>query len=138
MHQQDGQVEPVGNLLQHRQGSVVPGVAVAVRLELADFLQGVDDDELGFRVVTQEIGELSFQPAAQQLRVSGDGQVAGFAAGDLHQTALEPLVGVLQAQVYLIGRVFPVQVRPVQEFPVQGKPVQDYPKQDNPRLAFPV
>lgn len=99
MHQQDGQVKAIGNLFQYRQRGVVPGVTVAVRFQLADFLQGVDDDEPGFRVVTQKIGELFFQSAAQKLRVGGDGQVSGFAAGDLHQTALEPLVGVLQAQV---------------------------------------
>ena len=66
---------------------------------MPDSLKGVDDDQLCIRVIVQIIVQLFFQSAAQQFRICGNFQHTRFSAADIHQTPLDPLVGIFQTEI---------------------------------------
>ena len=86
MHQQNGDVEAVGNALNG--GNIVVVVAVHSRFSGAAFgvphlLQRVNDDQLGGGMLGQEIRDLLLQPAADQPGGHGEIQVVRGAVGEV-------------------------------------------------------
>ena len=102
MHQQNGDVEAVGNALDG--GNVVVVVAVHSRLSGAAFgvphlLQRVNDDQLGGGMLGQEIRNLLLQPAADQPGGHGEIQVVRGAVGKIVEPVFDAALGVLKAQI---------------------------------------
>ena len=99
VYHQDRDVEAVGDGLQRSHDHVIPRVAVLLRLHLPDALQRVDDHEAHARVGGQKVTQLLLEAVAQKLRLGGDPDPVGLAAGDFTQPLLDALGRVLQADV---------------------------------------
>ena len=102
MHQQNGDVEAVGNVLDG--GNVIVIVAVHSRFSGATFgvphlLQRVDDDQLGGGMLGQKVRDLLLQPAADQPGGHGEIQVVRGAVGEVVEPILDAALGVLKAQI---------------------------------------
>ena len=102
MHQQNGNVEAVGNALDG--GNVVVVVAIHSRFSGAAFgvphlLQRVDDDQLGGGVLGQKVRDLLLQPAADQPGGHGKIQVVRGTVGEVIEPVLDTPLGVLKAQI---------------------------------------
>ena len=102
MHQQNGDVEAVGNALDG--GNVIVVVAVHSHLSSAalgvpHLLQRVNDDQLGGGMLGQEIRDLLLQPAADQPGGHGEIQVVRGAVGKIVEPVLDAALGVLKAQI---------------------------------------
>ena len=101
MHQQNGDVEAVGNALNG--GNVVVVVAVHSRLSGAAFgvphlLQRVNDDQLGGGILGQKVRDLLLQPAADQPGGHGKIQVVRCTVGKIVEPVFDAALGVLKAQ----------------------------------------
>ena len=102
MHQQNGDVEAVGNALDG--GNVVVIVAVHSRFSGAAFgvphlLQRVNDDQLGSGMLGQKVRDLLLQPAADQPGGHGEIQVVRGAVGKIVEPVFDAALGVLKAQI---------------------------------------
>lgn len=102
MHQQNGDVEAVGNALDG--GNVIVIVAVHSRfsgaaLGVPHLLQRVNDDQLGGGMLGQEIRDLLLQPAADQPGGHGEIQVVRGSVGEVIEPVLDTPLGVLKAQI---------------------------------------
>ena len=102
MHQQNGDVEAVGNALNG--GNIVVVVAVHSRFSGAAFgvphlLQRVNDDQLGGGMLGQEIRDLLLQPAADQPGGHGEIQVVRGAVGKIVEPVFDAALGILKAQI---------------------------------------
>ena len=100
MHQQNGDVEAVGNTLDG--GNVVVIVAVhsclsGAALGVPHLLQRVNDDQLGGGMLGQEIRDLLLQSAADQPGGHGKIQVVRGAVGEVVEAVLDAALGVLKA-----------------------------------------
>ena len=99
VHHQDRDVEAVGDGFQRGHDFVIPRVAVLLRLHLPDALQRVDDHEADAGVSREEVAQLLLKTASQKLRLRGDPDPVGLAAGHLAEATLDALGRVLQTDV---------------------------------------
>ena len=102
MHQQNGDVEAVGNALDG--GNVIVIVAVHSRFSGAAFgvphlLQRVNDDQLGGGMLGQKVRDLLLQSAADQPGGHGKIQVIRGTVGEVVEPVLDAALGVLKAQI---------------------------------------
>ena len=89
----------VCQFFQQRKLPIVVCVGIGFRNDVADFLQRVDDDEDGIRVLREELFDLILQATADAAGQIGEMQGVRRVVGDLKQAALNAGVAVLQAQV---------------------------------------
>lgn len=102
MHQQNGDVEAVGNALDG--GNVIVIVAVhscfsGAALGVPHLLQRVNDDQLGGGMLGQKVRNLLLQAAADQPGGHGKIQVVRGAVGKIVEPVFDAALGVLKAQI---------------------------------------
>ena len=97
--EKDGNAEAVGQRFHLADDFVIPGIAVLVGAELADFLQRVHDDEFYGRVLKEKSRDLFFEASAHEFGFGGEPEIAGFAAGDFCHAGLDAPLGIFEADV---------------------------------------
>ena len=88
----------ISQTLQGGQVAVVVGVGVVID-SAPDHLQGVDDDEGGVRVLTEELLQLLSQSVTQDTALGAEVDAGWCVLCHIKQSVLDAELGVLQAEV---------------------------------------
>ena len=99
MHQQNGDAVLVRQRFQNADVPVVADIGIRVIARGADALERVDDDELGLRMLFQELLDLFHQPVVELLGHDGEVQRGRCVLREIKETALDTLKAVLQAEI---------------------------------------
>ena len=99
VHDQNRDIEAVGDTLERGHDLVVPAVAVTLRLHLADALQRVDDHEADAGVLAEKACKLLLKALAEKLGLCGDPDALRLPARHFAQPLLDALGRVLETDV---------------------------------------